>query len=801
MAYSNFQHCTEEEYKEIIYSGNAQQRLRLWVNNTEIDDIDEYCEQIVIKKRVFPNGTETFNINNLISQEVEIIVHNLLESTFNGIITFEIGTLVDETNDTYEYVPMGVFNVQETSISDNDTLTITLRDNSVKFDIPYNAQPLIEQSGGSATLKQILDDMCVKCGVVSKVTSFPNQNKLIGIYDNSINARIYVNYIAGQCGAIPIIDRDGELDFKYTNNLTIHKIPLDVVESYKLGKPYRISKVIYESGIIKYEAGTNDYDTMYIDSSNLYINEQEQINDILTIVNNFKIDSVETGYILGDPTIDSYDLIQVYGYYDENDEFVADENTIVFSTFANNNLIYSGVCTTQYETQISEEKRETNVSLSTNATFKKNIRTEMDLINGVIRLINEEYLDFVKNASGTGYIQIPNMYANGITKLEIMGVFGDIFPSNSIYPSNDLYPITTRLVVEDSSGNKTYYETGINYLDTGDKYVYTYEFDEESNAYTPKGKIIRSNETIEYLETAPLFNMPAGTYKIYMEFFSNAQYQAEYIIQNDLTSVLTPTTQFATTITETKNAIDLQATQKVNKDDIIADLNVAIKDGKGVISLTGNQVVIESDNFKVSGDGTINAKNGVFEGTINGSSIIGSKLKIVDDIRASSTQQLYDDPSFLLTSYETYDESDHQYNSYLSGGVIDMQDDMGGYVKLTTGMGFGEIKCKGTVWAESFSRLCLENEKKDFEKFNNALKIIKNTDIYKYRYKNNGDNTKKDIGIVIGEKYKYSKELTNDENNAVNLANMVGVCFQAIKEQQKMIENLQKEIDKLKEAK
>lgn len=793
-------YVTSQTYKDVIYSGNAQQRLRLWVNNTEIDDIDEYCEQITINKRVFPNGTETFNINNLISQEVEITVHNLLESTFDGEITFEIGTLVDETNDTYEYVPMGVFNVQETSMSDNDTLTITLRDNSVKLDVPYNAKPLIDDNGGFATLKQILDDICDTCNITSNVTTFNGDDKLIGIYDNTINARTYVNYIAGQCGAIPIINRDGELDFVYTNSLTTHKIPLSVVESYKLGKPFTISKVKFESGALMYEAGTDTNDTMFLDSSNVYINNQDVIDYVYSIMNGFGIDSVETGNILGDPAVDPYDIIEIYGYYDNNDDFVPDENTVVFRTFANQKLTYSGVSTAQYDTQISDDKRETNVSLTSNATYKKNVKSEIDLINGTLKFINDEYLDLWDEKSGTGYVEVENIYTNGIIKLEIMGTMSMLFPQNNLYPSDSIYPLSTELVIEDSSHNKKYYDLNINYLASGDKYVYTYEYKDTEKTYMPKAKIIRANNTEIELE-APLFDLPKGNYKIYMRYFNNLQYNVQYVIENELTGTLATNVQVSTAITQTKNAIDLQATQKVNKDDIIADLNVAIKDGKGVISLTGNQVVIESDNFKLNGDGTLNAKNGVFEGTINGSSIIGSKLKILDDIRASSTQQLYDDPSFLLTSYETYDESDHQYNSYLSGGMIDMQDDMGGYVKLTTGMGFGEIKCKGTVWAKSFEKLCLENEKKDFEKFNNALKIIKNTDIYKYRYKNNGDNTKKDIGIVIGERYKYSKELTNDENNAVNLANMVGVCFQAIKEQQKMIENLQKEINKLKEAK
>lgn len=998
MAYKNFQNCTEQEYHDIIYSGEAEQSLKLWVNDVEIENIEDYCEEITRISRVFPNGSNTFNINELVSQEVQIVVHELNPNIFNGTIKFSIGTLIDEENEIYEYVPMGVFNIQETPTTDYDKTTLTLRDNSVKLDVPYNAKPLIDLNNGSATLKQILLDICTNCGISTKITTFFGENKLIGIYDNTINARIYINYIAGQCGAIPVIDRDGELDFVYVNNLTTHKIPLDVVESYELGTPYQIEKVLFESGIIKYEktilpneytevdyletnatgyintgykakstttyeiiaqlnheqkldgalfgsrtsAGNenefilwhnnnnlittenisarvgganvtkyipnsdfewrkieyrsdnyfyiNDeqiglfnnqqsdnntlnlyllgmntngnvdarkfrgkvknfkiwennvlvrnfvpcyrnsdskvgfYDvvnnvfytnqengnftygeikqqtTMYIDSANLYINEQAQIDNIFNVVNGFKIDSVTTGNILGNPAIDPWDLIQIYGYYDENNNFISDENTIVFTTFANKRLTYSGVSTDVFETTISEEKRDSNVSLSSNATYKKNVKTEIDLINGILRLINEEYLNFLKETSGTGYVEIENVYANGITRIEITGIMSALFPSNTLYPSDTLYAKSPYLIVEDSNQNKKYYDLGINYLATGDKYIYNYEFDDTQNTYVATAIIKRNNNTEEELQ-APIFEIPKGDYKIYMECCNNLQYQVQYVIYNDLTSTMATNTQLATAITQTRNEIDIKASQQVNKDEIIADLNVAIKDGKGVINLTGNQVVINSDNFKVSGDGTINAKNGIFEGTINGSTINGARISIVDDFRATSLQELYDNPSFHVTSYETYDGADHQNNLYLTGGMIEMRDDMGGLVKMGVGTGVGEIVVYGNVIADDFVRTSLEEKKKNFEKFNNALKIIKNTDIYKYHYKNKNDNTKKDIGIVIGEKYKYSKELTNEDNTGMNLTNMVGVCFQAIKEQQEMIEKLQKEIKKLKEAK
>ena len=92
----------------------------------------------------------------------------------------------------------------------------------------------------------------------------------------------------------------------------------------------------------------------------------------------------------------------------------------------------------------------------------------------------------------------------------------------------------------------------------------------------------------------------------------------------------------------------------------------------------------------------------------------------------------------------------------------------------------------------------LKESKKNFEKFNNALDLIKNIDIYKYNLKGEVDGVKKHIGFVIGDDFNYSKEVTSNENNAVDLYSFVSLCCQGIKEQQEQIEELKKEIKSLK---
>ena len=112
---------------------------------------------------------------------------------------------------------------------------------------------------------------------------------------------------------------------------------------------------------------------------------------------------------------------------------------------------------------------------------------------------------------------------------------------------------------------------------------------------------------------------------------------------------------------------------------------------------------------------------------------------------------------------------------------------------------YNNCKIQGPCTATSFNPPSKEEVKKDFEKLDNGLEIIKNIDIYKYRYKEEND-TKKHIGLVIGDDYKYSEEVTNNDNDGVDLYSFISVCCKAIQEQQKEIEELKEEISKLKEG-
>ena len=130
----------------------------------------------------------------------------------------------------------------------------------------------------------------------------------------------------------------------------------------------------------------------------------------------------------------------------------------------------------------------------------------------------------------------------------------------------------------------------------------------------------------------------------------------------------------------------------------------------------------------------------------------------------------------------------HNYSaSYYRDDISNMED-----LIAINNDGAGEILCV------KLTQTSKEEQKKNFEKLENALDIVKATDIYKYNFKSQKDDSKKHIGFVIGDNYNYSEEITSERNDGADIYSMVSVCFKAIQEQQEQIEKLQQEIKELK---
>ena len=244
----------------------------------------------------------------------------------------------------------------------------------------------------------------------------------------------------------------------------------------------------------------------------------------------------------------------------------------------------------------------------------------------------------------------------------------------------------------------------------------------------------------------------------------------------------------------------------------------------------GSLVEISADNIKLEGYTTINGNfkidnNGNMEcanATINGNfltlnaeddsyiafEIIGDDCRIVNNPNGILIDRYNIANRPYIDIRSNYINDDNQSVEIINMGneisnkigVSISQSNGIGNIYLSDGNDNETIKMTGSsgnITCVSLTQTSLEKRKKDFEKLSSGLDIIKDIDIYKYRYKDEED-TKKHIGLVIGNDYNYSKDVTNNNNDGVDLYSFVSVCCKAIQEQQEQIEELKREIENLK---
>lgn len=105
----------------------------------------------------------------------------------------------------------------------------------------------------------------------------------------------------------------------------------------------------------------------------------------------------------------------------------------------------------------------------------------------------------------------------------------------------------------------------------------------------------------------------------------------------------------------------------------------------------------------------------------------------------------------------------------------------------------------GHIDCVSITPSSVAEKKKNFEKLDSGLDIIKDIDIYEYNMKDEEDTTKKHIGFVIGDKFNYNEKITSQKNDGADLYSFISVCCKAIQEQQEEIEELKEQIKVLEE--
>lgn len=349
----------------------------------------------------------------------------------------------------------------------------------------------------------------------------------------------------------------------------------------------------------------------------------------------------------------------------------------------------------------------------------------------------------------------------------------------------------------------------------GDNYIYLLDMvgNKFYAEYLVKNDFTDMYVTVNQMNSA--INETAGQIEI-----SVTQKLTEYATSEELEGAVTT---LNSTITTKADEINLEVNKKVNDEDLTG-ANIALRINNDTseaqinadkielsandilnllagnsINLGSKNITISSENFNVNAEGNMSCTNAKMKDiTIENLYITGNNVIYKPK---NGTYQYFrimnptSDSSYTELGWDHF-KIGYQNNS--SYGVRGHCDEANAFLEVADGSAFSQLYGDGV---HTFSRA---ERKKDFEKLENALEIVKSTDIYKYHSLEQKDNDKKLIGFVIGKNFKYSKEITctnkKGEDTGVNYYSMMSVLWKAVQEQEEQIEELQNEIKHLKEV-
>ena len=382
-------YSTSNEWKENIYK-NIQSALNIYIDNelinpdyilefkvgqTLFDDEElrlgsissKYIEFKIYKDKM-PTNMRTVKVDYgiLINHALTVAeVNAMLVGTLNGIKVKSLSA----NDSSFEMIPIGIFNIDDWTDNDDNTLTIKCIDNMSKFEFNYDGSKLEYPT----TLLTVLQDICSKAGVELGSTSFLNSNIQVATYDNTVSAREYLSYISECAGGFAFIGRDGKLYIR-TIYQDEQEIALELFGEYKWGDKYKISKVSYENGVESFKFGDDTGNNLWINQDNMYIVEDDEVKNIYNQLKGLETYSFE-GKVIIDPALDVGDKIIIDG----------------------KSVIYQGEADfqTRFIAEISskisiKQKQETTVKTTSQKVLNRRVQSSIDEINGKITQVVQE---------------------------------------------------------------------------------------------------------------------------------------------------------------------------------------------------------------------------------------------------------------------------------------------------------------------------------------------------------------------------------------------------------------------------
>lgn len=425
---------TSQNYKDKVLNDSTQHELNIYIDENKIEP--NHIIDFKSTLELFNNNEFCLGCTPEIDIEFEIDKRDL-PKTYNEVYV--------ESGLGDEIIPIGKFTIQ--SVEDDEfKVKIKATDYMKKFeDNKYDGSNLIYPK----TMIEVLKDICKKVGVELGSTSFINSDKQIAVYDNTVTARIYLGYIAEQAGGFAIIGRDGKLYIKAFGEDTV-KVDINLFGDFTWGDKFKVSRVSYEDGIQNFKFGDETQATVFIDQTNMYIVDSEQIEKIYNQIKDFEVYSFE-GETIIDPA------------YDIGDILIIDGKKVLYQ----GELEYAGKFKANIKSKIqAKTEQESMQTKQSNSNKIRRVQSEINQIDEKItQLVQEtseheekitkveqnldsinqnvkDVVDYKRKVEAVTEVHLTEAGELEILKLNIDGnktYINNLYPFNELYPSEEEY--------------------------------------------------------------------------------------------------------------------------------------------------------------------------------------------------------------------------------------------------------------------------------------------------------------------------------------------------------------------------
>lgn len=234
------------------------------------------------------------------------------------------------------------------------------------------------------------------------------------MYDNTVSARTYLSYIAEQAGGIAVIGRDGKLYIK-TIGESSATLPLKLFKTFKWGEKFKITRVRYDDGTQLFEKGDTTGNTVYISQDNMYIVDQEQIDNIYNALKDLEFYSFEGESII-DPALDTGDIV------------VIDGKNVIYQ----GSMQFSGRWIANIESKIQcKAKEETTRRIPSQKTINRRVESNINQIDGKITRLTEETTENSQKITKTEQdvngltTKVSSLEKTTVNKVQVQYALGD----------------------------------------------------------------------------------------------------------------------------------------------------------------------------------------------------------------------------------------------------------------------------------------------------------------------------------------------------------------------------------------